>query len=536
MSQASGSNGMGASNGARVSDYGAPTAAGRPDVDDETLAAAVAVANIPTLLMVLVQMTGELHWLDEPYRPKRQPGLGDNDTGGLEPRHQHEVREAALEAIAAWRDGRPMAIPEPDDALITRMLATAMGEHVPDEYGAFTAAQLGLAKFLDHDPIDVPPGFKVLVIGAGASGLCAAINLQQAGVPYEVVERNGTVGGVWWENRYPGAGVDTPNHLYSYSFAPHDWKMYFCLRDELHGYLEKVADDFHVRRSIRFNTSVERISYDAKRQMWRAEVRHVADNEGRWETGRLGLSATPDETGLRRRDDGAATAPGANGHAQGIDGPAEVIEANVIISAAGIFNPPIRPNIDGLESWSGETWHTARWPADADVSGKRVAIVGNGASCMQTAPEIQHDVESMTIYQRSNHWAAPFEQFRKPVPDAMRTLFEAVPLYRAWYRVRLGWTFNDRIHTALQKDPDWGASRALAERPERRPPQILHALRDGRAGRPGRRARRQGAAHLPALRQADADGQRLVPDAAQPQRRAGRQPDRRDFGPDHPHR
>ncbi len=449
-----------AANGARGSDYGAPTAAGRPDVDDETLAAAIAVANIPTLLMVLVQMTGELHWLDDPYRPKRQPGLGDNDTGGLAPEHQHEVRDAALEAIAAWRDGRSMAIGEPDDALITRMLSTAMGEHVPDEYGAFTAAQLGLAKFLDHDPIDVPPGFKVLVIGAGASGLCAAVNLQQAGVPYEVVERNGTVGGVWWENRYPGAGVDTPNHLYSYSFAPHDWKMYFCLRDELHGYLEKVADDFDVRGSIRFNTSVERVSYDAERQVWQAEVRHVADNEGRWETGRLGLSATPDETGLRRRDDGAATAPGANGHAQGVDGPAEIIEANVIISAAGIFNPPIRPNIDGLESWSGETWHTARWPADADVAGKRVAIVGNGASCMQTAPEIQHDVESLAIYQRSNHWAAPFEQFRKPVPDAMRTLFEAVPLYRAWYRVRLGWTFNDRIHTALQKDPDW-------EHPER---------------------------------------------------------------------
>ncbi|WP_428119683.1 flavin-containing monooxygenase [Candidatus Poriferisodalis sp.] len=444
-----------ATNGAHALDHGAPTAAGRPDVDDETLAAAVAVANIPTLLMVLVQMTGELHWLEAPYLPKRQPGLGDNDSGGLTPEHQQEVREAAFETVSAWRDGRPMAIPEPDDDLIVRMLSTAMGEHVPDEYGAFTAAQLGLAKFLDHDPISVPPGFKVLVIGAGASGLCAAINLQQAGVPFEVVERNGTVGGVWWENRYPGAGVDTPNHLYSYSFAPHDWKMYFCLREELHGYLEKVADDFDVRRSIRFNTSVESVSYDAERQVWRAEVRHVAHNEGRWETGSLGLSATPDETGLRRRDDGAATAPGANGHAQGVDGLTEIIEANVVISAAGIFNPPIRPNIDGLETWSGETWHTARWPADADLGGKSVAIVGNGASCMQTGPQIQDDVESLTIYQRSNHWAAPFDQFRKPVPDPMRVLFEAVPLYRAWYRVRLGWTFNDRIHSALQRDPDW---------------------------------------------------------------------------------
>ena len=143
-------------------------------------------------------------------------------------------------------------------------------------------------------------------------------------------------------------------------------------------------------------------------------------------------------------------------------------EANVVISAAGLFNPPIEPNIPGLDSWTGEKWHTARWPTDSTVTGKRVAIIGNGASCMQTGPEIQHEVESLTIYQRSNHWAAPFEQFRKEVPDALRFLFQECPLYRAWYRVRLGWTFNDRIFTTLHKDPDW-------EHPDR----SLNAHNDG---------------------------------------------------------
>jgi 4-hydroxyacetophenone monooxygenase len=84
-----------------------------------------------------------------------------------------------------------------------------------------------------------------------------------------------------------------------------------------------------------------------------------------------------------------------------------------------------------------------------------VAIIGNGASCMQIGPEIQNDVESLTIFQRSNHWAAPFEQFRKDVPDSLRFLLREVPLYQGWYRVRLGWTFNDRVHSALQKDPEW---------------------------------------------------------------------------------
>ena len=387
------------------------------DPDEQIFADAIEVANIPTLLMVIVQLTGELEWLEAPYNPKRQPGLGDNDSGGLDPRHQREVREAALEAILAWRAGRAVALPEPDEELIVRMLSVSMAETVPSEYGQFTAAQLGQVKFLDHEPVNAPADFKVLVIGAGVSGLCAAINLQMLGINFEVVERNSTVGGVWWENHYPGAGVDTPNHLYSYSFAPYDWQKYFCLRDELHAYLEHVCDNFEVRNNIRFDTGVERIEYQESRQKWLVTLRLP-------------------------------------------DGTSEQTEANVVISAAGIFNPPVFPDIDGLDEWKGEKWHTARWPKDADLAGKRVAIIGNGASCMQIAPEIQDEVESLTIFQKSVHWAAPFEQFRKEVPDPIRTLLREVPLYRNWYRVRLGWTFNDRIHSALQKDPDW-------EHPER---------------------------------------------------------------------
>ena len=162
---------------------------------DQLLAEAVAVANIPTLLMVLVQMTGETHWLEAPYHPKRQTGMSDNDTGGLLPEHQLEVREAALEAIQGWQAGRPVAMPEPDHGLLVQMLGVAMDENVPAEYGEFTAAQMGLVKFLDHEPYGLPDDFKVLIIGAGVSGICAAINLQMAGINFEVCERNATVGG-----------------------------------------------------------------------------------------------------------------------------------------------------------------------------------------------------------------------------------------------------------------------------------------------------------------------------------------------------
>ena len=111
--------------------------------DDELLAEAVAIGNLPTLLMVLVQLTGDLHWLEEPYQPLRARGVGDNDTGGLPEPVQAEIRKAALEAILAWRAGRPVAIPEPSPELRLKMLSCAMGEKIPSEYAPMVAAQLG---------------------------------------------------------------------------------------------------------------------------------------------------------------------------------------------------------------------------------------------------------------------------------------------------------------------------------------------------------------------------------------------------------
>ena len=379
--------------------------------DRQQFVDAVAVANIPTLLMVLVQMTGELRWLKPPYRPSRGNGLGDNDSGGFCESIQHEIRTATLEAILAWRDGYPIAIPDPSPELLVEMLSCAMGEPVPPEYGTFTSSLLG-HRPVSEDAIQVPEDFHVVIVGAGISGICAAVNLQAAGIPFTILEKNATVGGVWYENRYPGAGVDTPNHLYSYSFAMHDWSMFFALRDDLHSYLEQVAAQFDLKRHIRFDTKVDDATYDAESQRWQVKFTST-------------------------------------------DSASDSLTANILISATGIFNPPVLPKIDGLDQFAGAAFHTAQWRDDVDLTDKRVAIIGNGASCMQIGPEIQHQVKSLTIFQRSLHWAAPFAQFRRKVPDALRFLMREVPLYQAWYRVRLGWTFNDRIHAALQKDPDW---------------------------------------------------------------------------------
>jgi 4-hydroxyacetophenone monooxygenase len=212
--------------------------------DARHLADAIAMANVPTLLMVLVQMTGDLRWLEDKYRTRRARGMNDNDSGGHPEEIQAEVRTAALEAIMAWRAGHPIAIPAPSREMRLKMLSWAMGEDVEEEYDPIIAAELSLEPNDAPVNVPVPEGFEVLIIGAGVSGLCAAIKLQQAGIPFTILEKSAKLGGIWRDNRYPGAGVDTPNHLYSFLNAPYDWSMYYALRDELHAYLDHVADKF----------------------------------------------------------------------------------------------------------------------------------------------------------------------------------------------------------------------------------------------------------------------------------------------------
>src|SRR5262249_54865541 len=132
------------------------------------------------------------------------------------------------------------------------------------------------------------------------------------------------------------------------------------------------------------------------------------------------------------------------------DGGTERISANVLVSAVGVLNNPLVPKIEGLETFHGPAFHTACWPDGLAIDGKRVAVVGNGASAMQVVPAIAPRVAHLAVFARSKQWAAPFPQFNKEVPASVRALLRHVPFYFAWYRQRLAWTFNDRIHESLK--------------------------------------------------------------------------------------
>ena len=396
------------------------------EVNRTLLKDGIANANIPALLMVLYQMTGEATWLQEPFAPGRSPGLDDNDSGQLPDEVQTQIRMAAEEAIEAWLAGRPLAIERPSNLRLAEMLSVAMTEHVPEEYGDIVAAGMGY----DLEPTAdtaIAADKTAIVIGGGVSGICAGIELGKLGIDYTLFEKNEDFGGTWFENRYPGCGVDTPSLTYTFSCRPNDWSMYFPLRDEIEGYLLDTAREFGLYDKARFRTHVEEARWNTATDQWDVTI------------------TTP-------------------------DGKRETHSADYLFSAVGILNIPKFPQIDGLDEFAGEVYHTSRWPAEADLSGKRVAVIGNGASGMQVAPAIADEVSRMTIFARSKQWAAPFPQFRKKVPEGVRYLMQVVPLYRAWLEQRLSWTFNDRVHGTLFRDPEW-------EHPERAVNEINDAHR-----------------------------------------------------------
>jgi 4-hydroxyacetophenone monooxygenase len=380
--------------------------------DGSPLAAALEHANIPTLLMVLAQLTGDDAWLAEPYRPKRGKPLDDNDSGGLAPETQAEIRQRAFEAILAYRSGTVVPVLLTPDR-VAQMLAVSFDEMVPAEYGPMLSEELGV---LSRDvPVPSAPAggdFRILIIGAGLSGLAMAIKLKAAGIAYTIIEKNPRIGGTWLENTYPGVGVDTPSHLYTFSFAPSThWNRYFALGDQVEDYLERLATDYDVCENVRFSCEVQTADYDADSALWEVVIR------------------TP----------------------QGI----ETLSCNVLISAVGMVNRPAIPNLPGLDSFVGPAMHTAQWRSDVDLAGKRVAVIGTGASAMQLVPAVVNDAERVMIFQRSKQWALPHPRYRDEVSDGTRYLMEHVPYYLAWYRLRAFWNFTDRLHAALQIDPEW---------------------------------------------------------------------------------
>ncbi|WP_407113235.1 flavin-containing monooxygenase [Bradyrhizobium sp. LMG 9283] len=378
------------------------------------LASAIAEGDIRCLLMVLVHMTGDEKWLEPPYLPKRDIRLIPDPEAGVPKAIQDEIRAAVVELFA---DGTPKpVITDPGAELLLKMMRACLGENVAPEYAPLMREEMGFvpreARWTTRPSDEKVAEQHVLIVGAGVCAIALGVALGHLGIPYTIVEKNAELGGTWWINRYPGCGVDTPNHSYSYSFGSRNaWTRYFCQREELLGYLLKVADEYGIRKHLRVNTELTSSRWDEGKRRWISTLK-TGDGE-------------------------------------------ETFESTALVSAIGQLNDPSRARFKGEEKFEGTILHSALWSDGINVDGKHVAVIGTGATSMQLVPSIVGRVASVTVYQRSAQWARPVKGYSDPISEGARWLLAHLPFYVQWYRFNMFWRYGDGLLPFLRKDPAW---------------------------------------------------------------------------------
>ncbi|MGW7288096.1 flavin-containing monooxygenase [Streptomyces sp. NPDC054847] len=246
---------------------------------------------------------------------------------------------------------------------------------------------------------------RVAVIGSGFGGLGAAVRLRREGITdFVVLERADSVGGTWRDNDYPGCACDVPSHLYSFSFAPNpDWPRTFSGQEHIRAYLEHVADTFRLRPHLRLKHEVLMMRWDTEALRWEIET------------------------------------------SQG------TLTADVVVSATGPLSDPKMPDIPGLAGFPGKVFHSARWDHDYDLRGKRVAMVGTGASAIQIVPAIQPEVAKLTLFQRTPPWVMP--RVDRKISGAERWLHRQLP-FTGTARRGLLWGIRELQVQAFTKRPN----------------------------------------------------------------------------------
>ncbi len=382
----------------------------------DELRANLGQADPGVLVAVLAQLTGDPTVVDR-FAPRISHVPDPPEQAGVtDPETADELADSVIAALQAPRSAE--AVPANDPDLFARIAPVALGGTVDVEYLPLLLEQGG---FQPPQPVlprtaKLPDGFRVAIVGAGIAGLTAALELADAGIDYQIFDRNDEVGGTWYTTTYPGIGVDTPSAYYSLSRDINgDWSSYYPMGSEYQAYLTSVADKNNLRQRTRFGTEVEALWWD--------------DRRGQWQI-----------------------------HAVGPDGARDVSYANVVIPAAGYLNRPRWPDLAGLGTFSGVEIHSAQWDPDLDLTGKRVAIIGAGCTAVQIVDACVGQVAHLTVFQRQPHWVAPRRRLSDDVPEYQRWLGTRLPFYANWIRLKSYWGTADNNYPVILYDPAWAAS------------------------------------------------------------------------------
>ena len=378
----------------------------------------------PTMaLMALIQMTGNRTLLNHYWDAidGRQEELietfvdinAHEERPTIDPAVAAEIRDRLRVAV---KSGKQPVMPQLDRPMFKRMSRLLLGQDLPDmsvdvafQHAGFTTDSRV------RKAADVPPaGFKVIVVGAGMMGINAAIKLQQAGFDFTVLEAMDTVGGNWLTNTYPGAAVDTPSRIYSFSFEPNaSWTQFYPRGPEFLSYLDRVTDKYGLRDRIQFGTWVEGAEWDEARKTW--TVKTVRN------------------------------------------GKPESHECNILIMAVGPNNNPNYPKVKNLDAFKGPVIHSAAWDHSVDLTGKKVVLVGTGCSGVQVATAIADQVGELVIVQRQPEHILPNPLAHAPVAELERWAMEHVPFVAQWKRLQSLHSQMRDMHGMVMKDEDYAA-------------------------------------------------------------------------------
>lgn len=396
-------------------------------LDDDALQRIVADAELPPLLAALAQITGDTTLLDPRLRPPLTPSPTELPQGGMSSEHQAIARESAFEALKRLRAAggriRTETSPERLHELMTFITGAGADEYLQllsDELGVGDSTDPGAPSWIKPELAPDRP-FKVAIIGAGMSGIAAAYRLSQAEIPFVIFEKNDDVGGTWLENTYPGCRLDTSNFAYTYSFAPSaNWDQYFTLRDPIQQYFSSLASASDISPHIRFGTEVVEAAFDS--------------GTGEWTVHTVSCSGVRDS-----------------------------VRVQAIISAVGQLNRPKIPEISGQDTFAGPTWHSAHWDHTTPLVGKRVAVVGTGASAYQIVPAIADQVASLAVFQRTPPWMLPTPRYHESIPAGMQWLLREMPFYDRWLRFYQFWVSVEGRRRFVKINQDWHDPETVSE-------------------------------------------------------------------------
>lgn len=387
------------------------------ELDPERLRANLTEVDPALLLLCAVHVTGDVGLLDRfSDAIERTVPTGPAATLPVVTMPEDARRMLSDILVDAVRGGRTVPHLVVDDrAVFLRMAGLAVGATVADEFADLLLEQSG---FVPSQPV-IPrtkkprPTQRIAILGAGMAGIAAAVHADRSGFDYEIFERSNDIGGTWRTNTYPGVAVDTPSLYYSFSFDLNaQWSRYFPVGTEYQEYLRRVVDRFEIKSHIRFDTEVTALRWSDAHRQWEVESRDAA-----------GTVTTEQYT--------------------------------AVITAFGYLNRPKFADVPGRESFRGTSVHTAQWPNDLELDGKKVAVIGAGATSVQVVGAIADKVGTLDFFQRQPHWVMPKNTGSATVPDAERWLLAHLPFYNQWFRLKTYWNASDNMYDVVRADPEW---------------------------------------------------------------------------------